>query len=278
LEHIYIVTQEQKAQQFHSFHHGSETLVLLNAWDAASARVFEDAGSRALGTTSAGIAAVLGYPDRQRVGRDEMLYMVRRIAGSVKCPVTADMESGYATTPEECAKTARLVWAAGAVGMNFEDRLEEKELFDTRQQVEKIRAIREAAPLLVLNARTDVFLAGIGEPASHIGHAVRRANAYREAGAHCLFVPGVRDAGTIDALVRGIQGPVNVLAVPGSPSIPKLKELGVARVSVGSGAMRATLKLAQRIAHELNGSGTYAAFSEQLSYDEVNSLFVSQGD
>jgi len=267
--------------QLGAFHLGPRILVLANAWDAASARIFEVAGSRAIGTTSAGIANTLGRADGQRIGRYQMLEVVKRIANVVSIPVTADMEAGYGDTPEAVADTARAVMEAGAVGMNLEDAssTEKNVLTDVSLQIEKIKAIREAAAsagiAFVLNARTDVFLRAVGEPASRLDHAIRRANEYRQAGADCLFVPGVMDRETIERLAREIPGPINILAVAGSPPVAELKKLGVARVSVGSGPMRATTALTRRIAKELLESGTYTSFTEgAIPYPELNQLFA----
>ena len=252
--------------------------MLPNAWDAGSARIFEHAGFQALGTTSAGVALSLGYPDGERVSRAEMLEAVRRIASAVAIPVTADLEAGYGPTVNDAVETARGAIAAGAVGMNFEDSTSDDRLVDLAAQVERIRAIRKLAEAekiaFVLNARTDVFLLGVGEPAGRFDEAVRRANAYREAGADCLFVPGVTDAETIGRLVRAIKGPMNVLAGRGTPPTAELERLGVARVSIGGGPMRAALTLTLRIAQELAERGTYVSFTENtLPLRDFNRLF-----
>jgi len=258
--------QRAKAKRFLELHTSGRLLVLPNAWDAGSARIFEHAGFQALGTTSAGVALSLGYPDGERVSRAEMLEVARRIASAVAIPVTADLEAGYGSAVSDAVETARGAIAAGAVGMNFEDSTSDDRLVDLAAQVERIQAIKKLAEAekiaFVLNARTDVFLLGVGEPAGRFDEAVRRANAYREAGADCLFVPGVTDAETIGRLVRAITGPLNVLAGRDTPRIAELERLGVARVSVGSGPMRATLALTQRIAQELRERGTYAGFTE----------------
>ena len=258
--------QRAKAKRFLELHTSGRLLVLPNAWDAGSARIFEHAGFQALGTTSAGVALSLGYPDGERVSRAEMLEAVRRTASAVAIPVTADLEAGYGRAVNDAVETARGAIAAGAVGMNFEDSTSDDRLVDVAAQVERIRAIKKLAEAekitFVLNTRTDVFLLGVGEPAGRFDEAVRRANAYREAGADCLFVPGVADTETIGRLVRAITGPLNVLAGRDTPRIAELERLGVARVSVGSGPMRATLALTQRIAQELRERGTYAGFTE----------------
>ena len=270
--------QRAKAKRFLELHTSGRLLVLPNAWDAGSARIFEHAGFQALGTTSAGVALSLGYPDGERVSRAEMLEVARRIASAVAIPVTADLEAGYGRAVNDAVETARGAIAAGAVGMNFEDSTSDDRLVDVAAQVERIRAIKKLAEAekiaFVLNARTDVFLLGVGEPAGRFDEAVRRANAYRQAGADCLFVPGVTDAETIGRLVRAITGPLNVLAVRDTPRIAELERLGVARVSVGSGPMRATLALTQRVAQELRERGTYAGFTENTPpLRDFNRLF-----
>lgn len=271
------MTQAEKAKAFRDLHQvnpmqGKPLLLLPNAWDVASARVFEEAGFPAIGTTSAGVAAVFGYPDGQRLSRELMLQMVKRIAESVAVPVTADVEAGY----DDALLTAVKVMEAGAVGMNLEDVSDERPstLAGLTEQAALIRSIR-AQTNLVINARTDIFLAGIGDAATRLERTVERLNAYREAGADCLFAPGVRDAETIEKLVQGVKGPLNILAVAGTPPIGELQRMGVARVSIGSGAMRSTLGLTRRIAKELLEQGTYSAMVEgAISYAEVNGMLA----
>lgn len=264
------LSQAEKAQLFLSLHRGPRILVLPNAWDVASARVFEDAGFPAIATTSSGVANSLGYPDGQHISRGEMLEVVERIAHAVSVPVTADMEGGYGTTAEAMAETARGVIAAGAVGLNLEDSFEEPagKLVEIPLQKEKIAAIVEVgkkmAVPLVVNARTDVYLEPIGAPSERFDLAVERLNAYRDAGAASLFAPCVEDAETIAALARAVRGPLNILARAGTPPVRELEKLGVARVTVGGGPMRATMGLISRIAKELRDQGTYNLMLENL--------------
>ena len=271
-------TQIAKANTFRAMHQGNKILILLNAWDVASARVFEEAGAPAIATTSGGIAFSLGYPDGQNISREEMLTVVARIAAKVKIPVTADVEAGYGDRPEDAALTAQGVIEAGAVGMNLEDATGDAQhpLAKLPLQLEKIVAVRETAKRLgvplVLNARTDVYLAQVGAPETRFDEAVRRLAAFRDAGADCLFAPGLRDPVTIGQLVRALNHPVNILVGPGSPSISELEKIGVARVSLGSSAMRATLGLAQRIAVEIQTSGTYHSLEDAPLYAEVNRM------
>lgn len=272
-------SQRAKALQFRDMHTSGDLLVLPNAWDGGSARIFEQAGFDAIRTTSAGIAYALGYADGEQMRREMMLDAVRRITRAVAVPVTADCEAGYAVTMEALAETVQAAINVGAVGMNIEDsQPNDGQLIAVDRMVEKIQTIRRVAAsaglALVINARTDVYLHAIGAPASRFDHAVSRANAYCEAGADCLYVPGVTDAETIGRLVQAIHSPVNIMVHPGCPSTAELARLGVARVSLGAGPMRATLSLLRRIAMELAEHGTYSGFLESmLSRAECNCLF-----
>jgi 2-methylisocitrate lyase-like PEP mutase family enzyme len=269
--------QKARANAFRAMHHGPKILLLPNVWDVAGARVVEEAGFGAIATSSAGIAFSLGFPDGPRISREEMLTRIGRIARAVKVPVTADVEAGYGDRPEDAAETARGAIEAGAIGMNLEDGTDRPgQLVELSLQVEKIHAVREVAlksgVLLVLNARTDVYLEQIGAPDTRYDATVQRSLAYRDAGADCVFVPGLRDKETISQLVRDVQSPLNILAGPGSPSVPELEKLGVARVSLGSAPMRATLGLLRRMAEELKMTGTYAAIEGAPSHADINRL------
>ncbi len=272
-------TQAELARQFLELHRGPKILVLPNAWDVSSARIFEDAGFSAIGTTSAGVAFSLGYPDGQKIPRGEMLAVVRRIAEAVEVPVTADVEAGFGSTPEEVADTAREVIAAGAVGMNLEDGVEGKPdlLADVNLQKEIILAVLGVAAAsrvpFVLNARTDIFLHGIGPAETRLARTIERLNAYRAGGAQSLFAPGVKDKETITQLARGVTGPLNILATVGTPPTAELEQLGVARVSVGSGPMRATLGFLDRMARQLRDEGVFTLMTEgALPYADANRL------
>ena len=168
------------------------------------------------------------------------------------------------------------------MGMNLEDAAEDSEepLVDLVLQLEKIRAIRETASRLqvplVLNARTDVYLLQVGERTTRYDETVRRLRAFRDAGADCVFVPGLKDAATIGRLVSDLQCPLNILGGPGTPSVPELQKLGVARVSLGSGPMRAALGLLRRVADELRSKGTYVAMEAAPTHAEVNKLMDSR--
>lgn len=266
-----------KATAFLERHDRQRILLLPNAWDAVSARIFEDAGFEAIATTSAGVATALGYPDGQVIPRDEMIAAVGRIARAVELPVTADLEAGYGTTAAEVAETARLAIDAGAVGMNVEDDDGRSGMREVERQVDIIQAVKDAARAagvddFVLNARTDVLIRRQSASPAGIHEAIRRLRAYRDAGADCVFAPGVIDTAVIEQIVRGVDAPLNVLATVGTPSVAMLQRIGVARISIGSGAHRATLTTAQKIAHELLREGTFGFTREAIPYDALNAL------
>jgi 2-methylisocitrate lyase-like PEP mutase family enzyme len=258
--------QAARAEQFRKLHHGPRMLLLLNAWDVASARILEECGHPAIATSSAAVAFSLGYPDGQRISRDEMLEVCGRIARAVNIPVTADLEAGYGTTVKDMVETVKAAIAEGIIGMNLEDVTgdHENSVVDLPLQVEKIRAISETAKSVgvpfVLNARTDVYLMPIGPEATRLERTVERLRAYRDAGAACLFAPGVYDRDIIAKLVKALEAPLNILANPALPPMAELEKIGVARVSAGSGIMRAAMGVVQRVAKEV---------LEQRSFDTM---------
>lgn len=270
--------QKEKAEVFRKLHTEGDVLLLANVWDVASARIVEDAGFPAIATSSAGIAFARGFPDGQKIPPERMLTVIADIARAVNVPVTADVEAGYGSKPEDAARTARGVIEAGAVGMNFEDATGDpaRPLFELQEQVERIHAIREQGKSLgvplVINARTDVYLLQIGEATTRYGEALRRLSAYRDARADCLFVPGLVDIATIRQFVADLNCPVNILAVPSSPSVAELTGAGVRRISLGSGPMRAAMGLLRRLATEVAMDGTYSFLRDAPSHAEMNKL------
>jgi 2-methylisocitrate lyase-like PEP mutase family enzyme len=276
------VTDSQclRAARFTTVHHAGTTLALPNAWDAASARVFEAAGAQAIGTSSAGIAFSRGYADGEYIPLAEMIDVVRRMVAVVDVPVTVDIEAGYGDDREAILATVRAVLEAGAVGVNLEDAPTGRpgRLRDVKEQAELISAARELAVQagidLYLNARTDVFWLRLGESESRLEATLARLGTYCEAGASGVFVPGVTDAETIAALVTGARCPLNVLAGPGCPDIAGMTRLGVARVSVGSGPARAIMALTRRIGDDLLDNGRFdAMLADTIPYADANALF-----
>ncbi|MGH3381828.1 MAG: isocitrate lyase/PEP mutase family protein [Actinoallomurus sp.] len=253
-----------KAARLRELHLDERLLVLPNAWDAASARVLAEAGFPALATASHAVSHSLGYEDGEGAPPEEMFAAAARITGSVDVPVTVDAESGYGLAPAELAECLR---EAGAVGCNLEDTLHGEAaggghvLADLKVQADRVGALRDADPALVINARTDVFLGDRMPGASAeevLEEAVARGRAYLDAGADCVFLIGVADEATIRTLVERVPGPVSVLYHAGAPSLARLGELGVARVTFGPGLHRATMATLGDLAGRLrDGSDPY---------------------
>ncbi len=247
--------------------------------------MIELAGAVAIATTSAGVSWSLGCGDGQKLRREEMLEAIRRIVQAVTIPVTADIESGYGSgSARDVTEIVRLLVGMGVVGINLEDSpgRDGRTLLEPDVHAERIRAAREAALAvggdLVINARTDVYLLEDGAPEERFDAAVRRANLYRSAGAGCLFVPGVVDPATIAALVDAIDGPLNIMAMPGAPSTSQLGQLGVARVSVAAAIAQAALATTRRAARELLEQGSYGTLEDSDPVGEINGLFSNMPD
>jgi 2-methylisocitrate lyase-like PEP mutase family enzyme len=280
------LTQSQKAERLRALHRGPRILILPNAWDVASARVIEDLGASAIATTSAGIAAVLGYTDGQKISRGEMLEVVARIAAAVRVPVTADFEAGYGSSLDDVADAAKALVAAGVVGLNFEDITgpNEADHVELGLQVRKIQKLREVSAAvmgvpLVVNARTDIFLLPIGPEATRFDRTVERLRAYHQAGADCVFAPGVTDIPTITRLVKAVDAPLNILLTGSCPAPRELEKLGVARASAGSGVMRSALGHTRRVARELLQGDTFASMLDgTVPFAEVMKLIAREGE
>ncbi|GAA2099124.1 isocitrate lyase/phosphoenolpyruvate mutase family protein [Streptomyces albiaxialis] len=265
--------------------HEDGVLVLPNAWDAASAVLVAALGARAVATTSGGLAWSLGRADGQALTREETAAAVARIAAVVDVPVTADIEGGYGPAPEDVAATVAAVAAAGAAGINLEDsRAPGGPLFTPAEQAERLRAARTAAveagvPDLVVNARTDVVLFGIGEPETRLDAVRERASVYAEAGADCLFVPGLLDLEALSALAAEVPLPVNAMAVPGGPDVAALRAAGVRRVSTGTALAQAAYGTVRRATAEILAKGTYTECEGALDFGELNARFtLGSGD
>lgn len=262
------MNSSERAVRFRQLH-STGVLVLPNAWDAASARVVEQAGAAAVATTSGGVAWSLGSPDGDRLPLDLLVAAVGRIAAAVAVPVTADVESGGA----DVAGTVRAVLDAGAVGVNLEDGAG-----SVAEHVARVTAARTAAddagvPLFV-NARTDVYLRGIGDPADRLAETLRRGLAYAEAGADGIFVPGLLDPATLRVLAAELPRPLNVLAGPGAPPVAELAAVGVRRVSLGTALAEAAYGAAARGAAEALGTGTYGCLTDGLGYGDLQKLLA----
>ena len=272
-------TQRAKAETLRELH-ARGILNLPNAWDAASAALIARAGAHAIATTSGGVAWSVGRGDGQGLTRAEMIERVREIVAAVTIPVTADIEGGYGPGPEDVALTLEAVIAAGAVGVNIEDsRAPGGPLFDTAEQAARIHAARAAAasaglPGLFINARTDVFLYGIGAPEARLDDVLARSSTYATTGADSLFVPWLTDLQAITELATASPLPVNVMAGPGAPPVSELAAAGVRRVSIGTAITQAAYTLTQRTATELLTTGSYAELEQGLDFGTINNMFA----
>src|SRR5262245_22790086 len=260
-------------------------LLLPNAWDAASARIFEKAGFPAIGTTSAGIAYSRGWRDGQQIERAEMMREIAVIARAVRVPVTADIEAGYGHRPADVAETVEAVLDAGAVGVNLEDNTNgarEEPLYGIDEQAARIAAARAAADrrgiALVINARTDTFLAEVGaDIEERVAATIARGRAYLKAGADLIFVTLVVDPTIVRRLVDGIGGPLSLMILPDAPSAATLLAAGATRISIGQTAMLAALGAVAEIAEEMRQKGTWSAIERSFyGFGEAESHFAAR--
>jgi len=266
--------------RFSELHADSKLLLLPNAWDVGSALLFARLGFEALGTTSAGVAVSRGHPDGEHISFEEMLKAIADIARSVPVPVTADLETGFGRLPEDVAHNVSRVIQAGAVGINLEDALpgSDSGLVPATRHAETISAVRsitsELGVPLFINARTDALWPPRENPAPRaVSEAIDRCHTYAAAGADGVFIPGIQRAEDIRTVVQEIDLPLNVLALAAVPSVDELHDLGVRRLSLGSGPIRAAMGLVRRIAEDLCKRGSVARmFSDAIAFDEFNSL------
>jgi len=271
--------QSEKAELFRKLHQGPETLLVGSAWDPGSAVVFEKLGFSSIATSSAGIAHSLGYADGERLPLEEMLSAIHRIAHTVEIPVSADLESGFGRSSQIVAETCKKVIDTGAVGVNLEDSFGSGALEEASNQAEKIKAVRAVSEQcgvpLVINARTDGYWLKTNMGPKILEDTIYRAKLYFEAGADCVFVPGVIEKATIARLVKAVKGPLNILLSAGAPTVADLAALGVRRVSQGSGPARAALSITMNVARELLEQGTNNLYTGQdtITYVEANQLF-----
>jgi len=273
-----MASQAEKAEAFRSLHQGPRPLVLPNAWDVPSARVFEEAGFPAVATSSAGMMVSHGYRDGEEMPRRDFLAAVARIAGRLEVPLSVDIVAGYGRSARTVTAVVDQVIRSGAVGVNIEDKLPDGSgLYRLSSQLRRLAAVRQAATAsgipLVVNARTDAFRADTGDEASRLREAIRRASAYRDAGADCVYPMGVTDATSIATFVEALRCPVNVMVRPGLPPLSQLESLGVRRVSFGPYASYATLGLLKRVSREVLDRGSFDLLLDgAIAYDELNRL------
>lgn len=276
------MTQQRKGEIFRDLHTTEGIFLMPNAWNAGSAVMLASAGFSAIGTTSAGVAFARALPDYEgALSREAALEETRRIVEAVDVPVSADTEDGYGHDPAVVSETIRLFADAGVVGASIEDfsASYSDTLYDRSRAVERVHAAREAADSLdfpfTLTARAECYLIDHPNP---FEESVIRANLYREAGADCLFVPGVRDAKTITALAAEIDGPINVVMglVGNTYTVPELESFGVRRISIGGSLARATFGLIRRAAEEMRDGGTFTFAEQQVPDGDLCRLFAAR--
>jgi len=274
------MNQVEKAEVFRELHNRKDILVLPNAWDVPSARMFEDEGFPAVATSSAGMMVSLGYPDGESIPQREFDNAVRRISRILSVPLSVDVVGGFGDTSQGAAKSVRAVIRAGAVGINIEDYVHSaKKLLPVDKQKAKLRGLirlRETLKVpFVINARTDALRYAPGDDDAKMEEAIKRAEAYRDIGVDCVYPMGLTDAASISRFVRALDFPTNVMVRKGLPTVPELKRLGVARVSFGPAASYAAMGLLRRASREVREKGTFDLLTEgAITFDELNSLAV----
>ncbi|MCP4329797.1 MAG: isocitrate lyase/phosphoenolpyruvate mutase family protein [Alphaproteobacteria bacterium] len=270
---------QAKARRFHDLHHGDGAFIMPNAWNAGSARILAAGGFEALGTTSAGVTYGRGVPEYEyRVPGEEMLEAFGHIAAAVDVPVNGDLEAGYGDSPEAVAETIRQSVAHGMVGGGIEDHTGDpaSPLYDAEHAADRIRAARAAADdtgiPYTLTARAECYLVSHPDP---FAESVRRLNLYREAGADCLYAPGTKDKDTIAALVREVDGPVNVvMGLAGvALSARELEDLGVKRISIGGSLARAAMAVVRDAAREMAEAGTFTFAADAIPDAQLSEIF-----
>jgi 2-methylisocitrate lyase-like PEP mutase family enzyme len=273
--------QAKKAEAFRALHRGPPLLLMANAWDAMSARIFEAEGFAAVATTSGGVSWTLGYADGEAAPWGEVVEQTARIAHAVAVPVTADIEAGFGATPEAVGGSIADIIRAGVVGVNLEDGVHGPTPMRTIEDaVARIRAAREAARAagvpIVINARTDLYLKQIGDEASRFDEAVARGRAYLAAGADCFYPITLRDPATIGRLVQALKAPININVRAGFPSVAELEALGVARITTATQITLMALATTRQIAREIKATGRFDAIDPAIAHPEMQQLMAKK--
>lgn len=277
-----LATANAKSRTLRELVRAPEILIMPGAYDVLSALLFEQMGFKAIQGTSGGIAAVLGYPDGEVMSRELFLSTTGKFAAAVSVPVNADGERGYGDE-NEIRNTVRSLIALGVAGMNLEDGARAKAggtrgLVELPQQQRKIAAVMETKRALgsefFLNARVDAFHVMTDDPKKVLDEAIRRGNAYAEAGADCIFYLNLHSAEVIGRVAKEVKAPISILAGPPSPSVPELQDLGVARVSYGSAFLKAAIGATRRLAQEIVEKGTVAGLKDAMQTPEINALIT----
>src|SRR5688572_10530906 len=252
------VTQQEKANQFYRLHHSEKLLVLPNIWDCLGAKLLEDLGYPAVATASASIAFTNGYDDGENIPFEDLLSILKKIAGSTDLPVTADIESGYAEYESQLEKYIQQLLESGIAGINIEDTDKKtKSLFPIDIQCRRIKLIKSVSAKwnmpLFINARTDVYTQGndFNRAESKFDNTIKRGLAYKAAGADCFFPLGMQKNDEIKKAIALLQMPINILIMPGVPELNELNEMGVARISLGPAFLKIAIRALKILATSL---------------------------
>jgi len=268
-----MTAKAETATTFHQLHEGPEPLLLPNAWDAGSARLMESLGAKAVATTSAGVAWTHGFPDGDVLPVRMLVATIVAIARAIRVPLTVDVEGGYSDDPAAVEETIARIVEAGAVGNNIEDGSSAPDLLCLKIERSK-RAGQHFGIDLFVNARTDVYLRGLAPEDKRVAEVLSRARLYRHAGASGLFVPGLRDPAEIRAVAADAGLPLNVMAWPGLPAATELAQLGVRRLSAGSGISQALWGKAASLAADFLKTGKSEPLGDgAMAYPAINALF-----
>ena len=275
-----LTAANEKSRRLRDLVRGTEILVMPGAYDVLSALLFEQMGFKAIQGTSGGIAATLGYPDGEVMSRNLFLDVSAKFAAAVSVPFNADGERGYGDE-NEIQETVRALVARGVAGMNLEDGAaskpgEARGLVPLSDQLRKIAVVMETKRALgsefFLNTRVDAFHVITDDPKKALDEAIRRGNTYAEAGGDCIFYLNLHARDAIGKVAKEVMAPISILAGPQSPSVAELQDLGVARVSYGSGFLKAAIRGARGLAQEVLEKGTVAALKEGMQTPEISAL------
>ena len=271
--------QKQRAKEFQALHNNKEMLLLPNAWNAGSAKVFEKEGFKAVATTSAGIAFAMGYADGEIIDIEDLCLVSQQITRRISIPLSVDLERGYSDNPKEVKKNVRKILETGAVGINLEDGRPDGKLDSLNLLLDKIKAIAELKKELdlsfVINARTCTYWLNVGSEEEKLNTTIERCNAFLKAGADCVFVPGLLQKETLVELLANINGPLNAIANPVYHDLKEMEQLGISRLSLGSGPVRAMYaKLIQNSKEIIENSDISSLLNHDFSYAAANKYFA----
>lgn len=271
---------KERIKKFYTMHKKEGMFILPNVWNPGSAVVFEKEGFEAVATTSAGVAYALGYPDGEDITFEDLAMCVRLITNRINIPLSVDFERGYSEYVDEVVEHALILIEAGACGFNIEDGKSDGSIDKLEHILAKIEALHELKKEInldfVINARTCCYWLKIGDEKERLETAIQRGNAFIEAGADCVFVPGVMGASTVEALVRGINGPVNIVLNSGYRDFEGLEKMGVKRLSVGSAPVRSTYNHLIQLARELKEKDVQKLLAHDFAYGKANAYFKKE--